>query len=70
MGRPNHSSVITAHNRLLGLLKDSEACESGEVESEELILTHADLRAIGVSESLRAFCRGVESVAVEKAEKV
>lgn len=70
MGRPNHSSVITAHNRLLGLLKDAEACEMGEIESEELILTHADLRAIGVSASLREFCRGVEMGAVEKAEKV
>lgn len=70
MGRPNHSSVITAHNRLLALLKDAEATEMGEPESEELMLTHADLRAIGLSASLREFCRVVETGAIEHAEKV
>ncbi|HEX8878147.1 MAG TPA: DnaA/Hda family protein [Phycisphaerales bacterium] len=70
MGRPNHSSVITAHNRLLALLQAAEACELGGAESEELLLTHADLRAIGLSASLREFCRVVEAGAIEAAEKL
>lgn len=70
MGRPNHSSVITAHNRLLALLQAAEACELGGAESEELLLTHADMRSIGLSASLREFCRVVEAGVIDAAEKV
>lgn len=69
MGRPNHSSVITAHNRLLGLLKVAESVDAGGAESEELALTHADLRAIGLSSGLLDFCRGLERTAIESSEK-
>lgn len=70
MGRPNHSSVITAHNRLIGLLKVAESVDAGGAESEELALTHADLRAIGLSSGLTEFCRGLERSSIESAERV
>lgn len=70
MGRPNHSSVITAHNRLIGLLTDAENADAGGAETEELALTHADLRAIGLSTGLMDFCRGLERTAIERAESI